>query len=209
MSSAFGKLFIDDDGDLCIEGREYNLVACPAIDDADNGFAILNPDIFPEIVRRWNATPAPEAKGEPVDQYVARICVGIPADCCDYGVVSLARGLEVCRVWREEDARQIASLLNAAALTPSPDTEHTARKEVMPDDEANDPSNARFDTSPGVTAGAVPPDAELDALVATETMVDAAFKALPPDAHGTIGSGEMYRVLEAALRARPVGEDAK
>lgn len=35
----------------------------------------------------------------------------------------------------------------------------------------------------------------------TEAAVDAAYKALPPDAHGTIGSGEMERVLEAAFCA--------
>lgn len=32
-------------------------------------------------------------------------------------------------------------------------------------------------------------------------MIDAAFNALPADAHGTIGDGEMERVLYAALRA--------
>lgn len=37
--------------------------------------------------------------------------------------------------------------------------------------------------------------------LATKAMVDAAFNALPPDAHGTIGAGEMERVLDAALRA--------
>ena len=35
-----------------------------------------------------------------------------------------------------------------------------------------------------------------------EAAVDAAYKALPPDAHGTIGSGEMERVLEAAFCAQ-------
>ena len=38
---------------------------------------------------------------------------------------------------------------------------------------------------------------------ATKAMVDAAFKALPADADGTIGTGEMYRVIEAALAAAP------
>lgn len=33
-----------------------------------------------------------------------------------------------------------------------------------------------------------------------ERAVDAAFAALPQDAYGTIGAGEMYRVLVAALR---------
>ena len=45
--------------------------------------------------------------------------------------------------------------------------------------------------------------AEPDIRKTTEAMVDAAFKALPADAHGTIGSGEMYRVLDAALAAAP------
>jgi hypothetical protein len=47
--------------------------------------------------------------------YEPRSCKGIPADCCDYGVVSLSAGKEVCRVWDEQDARAIASALAAAA----------------------------------------------------------------------------------------------
>ena len=50
-----GNLFIDSDGDLCIAGRKNNLVACLATDDADGNWQPLNPDVFPEIVRRWNA----------------------------------------------------------------------------------------------------------------------------------------------------------
>lgn len=51
-------------------------------------------------------------------EYEARIVHGgMPTDCCDYGVVSLSRGVEVCRVWREEDARTIAELLNRSALS--------------------------------------------------------------------------------------------
>lgn len=47
-----------------------------------------------------------------------------------------------------------------------------------------------------------------EGLEVTEAMVDAAFGALPADAHGTIGSGEMERVLKAAFRAgRPMGND--
>ena len=52
-----GNLFIDSDGDLCIAGRKNNLVACLATDDADGNWQPLNPDVFPEIVRRWNANP--------------------------------------------------------------------------------------------------------------------------------------------------------
>ncbi len=55
--------------------------------------------------------PAAETKGP----YEARICKGMPADCCDYGVVSLSEGREVCRVWREQDARAIAASLSPAA----------------------------------------------------------------------------------------------
>lgn len=40
---------------------------------------------------------------------------GMPTDCCKYGVVDVARGIEICRVWDEEDARRIARLLNADA----------------------------------------------------------------------------------------------
>ena len=47
-----------------------------------------------------------------MDDYEARLCPGIPTDCCDYGVISHATGIEVCRVWQEDDARLIASLLN-------------------------------------------------------------------------------------------------
>lgn len=45
--------------------------------------------------------------------YEARHCAGIPADCCDYGVISHATGKEVCRVWDRDAAEQIAALLNA------------------------------------------------------------------------------------------------
>lgn len=48
-------------------------------------------------------------------KFEARICKDMPADCCDYGVVSFETGKEVCRVWLEEDARKIADLLNGAA----------------------------------------------------------------------------------------------
>lgn len=36
----------------------------------------------------------------------------MPTDCCEYGVVDVNRGVEVCRVWDEEDCRRIARLLN-------------------------------------------------------------------------------------------------
>ncbi|RVI16107.1 restriction alleviation protein, Lar family [Sinorhizobium meliloti] len=54
----------------------------------------------------------------PPELYAARICKGIPADCCDYGVIALAEGVEVCRVWTEENARKIARLLNRHGHAP-------------------------------------------------------------------------------------------
>lgn len=44
-------------------------------------------------------------------KYEALFCKGVPTDCCDYAVVSHARGKEVCRVWDEADARKIADML--------------------------------------------------------------------------------------------------
>lgn len=44
--------------------------------------------------------------------YEARMSKGMPTECCDYGVVSLSEGREVCRVWREQDARALAALLS-------------------------------------------------------------------------------------------------
>lgn len=46
-----------------------------------------------------------------------------------------------------------------------------------------------------------PPQPSETVTDVTRAMVDAAFGALPPDAHGTIGPGEMERVLKAALKA--------
>lgn len=47
------KLFIDDDGDAYLEpeGSPLNLVALPALDE--NG-AILNPEAWAEMIRRFN-----------------------------------------------------------------------------------------------------------------------------------------------------------
>ena len=47
------RLFIDQDGDACLEphDREDNLVALPARDDDGN---ILNPAAWVEMVRRFN-----------------------------------------------------------------------------------------------------------------------------------------------------------
>jgi hypothetical protein len=35
----------------------------------------------------------------------------VPTDCCEFAVVDHQKGIEVCRVWEEEDARTIAALL--------------------------------------------------------------------------------------------------
>ncbi|MCB5411492.1 hypothetical protein [Pseudogemmobacter faecipullorum] len=54
------------------------------------------------------------AQGEPVARkYEARACKSMPAECCDYGVISLDTGMEICRVWTENDVRLISDLLNA------------------------------------------------------------------------------------------------
>lgn len=52
--------------------------------------------------------------------YEVRLCKDLPADCCDYAVVSMSEMREVCRVWREQDARAIAAVLSippAAVVT--------------------------------------------------------------------------------------------
>ncbi len=35
----------------------------------------------------------------------------LPTDCCEFAVVDNSTGKEICRVWEEEHARKIASLL--------------------------------------------------------------------------------------------------
>ena len=45
-------------------------------------------------------------------QYQAMKCKQIPTNCCDYAVVDHNIGQEVCRVWMEDDARKLESLLN-------------------------------------------------------------------------------------------------
>lgn len=39
----------------------------------------------------------------------------LPTDCCKFAVVDLEKGIEVCRVWEEEDVRRLSDLLNGAA----------------------------------------------------------------------------------------------
>lgn len=99
-------------------------------------FREIWPKICGDIWRAmWDAAPsaASPAGAEVVARdtpgpYEARYCAGIPANVCDYGVVSLSTGIEVCRVWKEQDARAIADLLN----TPSTDAvRRQAREELL------------------------------------------------------------------------------
>lgn len=78
--------------------------------------------------RLAGARVKPETQGP----YEARICNDIPAECCDYGVVSLSEGREVCRVWREQDARAIAAALAepAGEAEPVAETYYTKGKDA-------------------------------------------------------------------------------
>jgi hypothetical protein len=38
----------------------------------------------------------------------------MPADVCEFGVVDLDQGKEICRAWTADGARRIANALNAA-----------------------------------------------------------------------------------------------
>ncbi len=46
--------------------------------------------------------------------YEARHAPGIPTDCCDFGIISLSQGREVCRVWERDDVERLTELLNGA-----------------------------------------------------------------------------------------------
>ncbi|SMO79418.1 hypothetical protein [Paracoccus laeviglucosivorans] len=61
--------------------------------------------------------PTPPRDDAPL--YEAQFCKGIPSDCCDYGVVELRQGVEVCRVWTQENAHLIASSMNRRADQPA------------------------------------------------------------------------------------------
>ncbi|WP_157733213.1 TFIIB-type zinc ribbon-containing protein [Bosea sp. AS-1] len=65
----------------------------------------------PAVVREPMETQGP---------YEAWFCKDTPADCCDYGVVSLSERREVCRVWREQDARAIAATLSPSTSAAEP-----------------------------------------------------------------------------------------
>lgn len=95
--------------------------AAPAPSDgacAECGCAPVNADSLCATCVDERRAPAPSDALQEADQsFVPLYCKGIPADCCDYAVVSLGKQREVCRVWDEADARLIASLLNRAALS--------------------------------------------------------------------------------------------
>lgn len=40
----------------------------------------------------------------------------IPANCCRYAVVDWKAGIEICRVWKQEDAELISNLLNGTKI---------------------------------------------------------------------------------------------
>lgn len=44
--------------------------------------------------------------------YEARHAPGIRTDCCDFGIISLSQGREICRVWERDDAEELAATLN-------------------------------------------------------------------------------------------------
>ena len=50
------------------------------------------------------------------ERYEARRVTGgsMPTDCCEFGVVDLDIGQEICRAWTSDGARRIANALNGA-----------------------------------------------------------------------------------------------
>lgn len=55
--------------------------------------------------------PREQINEEMTAPFRAYYCKDTPTDCCDFAVVNEETGLEVCRVWKEDDARTIADLL--------------------------------------------------------------------------------------------------
>lgn len=54
-----GRLFRDKDGDVCInDGREFNLVFCPAYGDGDDFGRELNPEVIDAIIERFSLAPS-------------------------------------------------------------------------------------------------------------------------------------------------------
>lgn len=49
------------------------------------------------------------------DRYAPRhVPGGMPAEVCEYGVVDMASGKEICRAWSADAARNISNALNSA-----------------------------------------------------------------------------------------------
>jgi hypothetical protein len=84
--------------------------------------AVRNPSVA-EYMRHWEgraehemtkidtSTEAVEALLKDVTQgpWEGRMCLGIPADVCDFGVISLKTGIETTRTWGLDDAYFIAA----------------------------------------------------------------------------------------------------
>ena len=45
----------------------------------------------------------------------------LPTECCEFAVVDTEAGIEICRVWKEADARRIARLLSDEGLPTAAD----------------------------------------------------------------------------------------
>lgn len=126
------RLFLDGDGDLCIEGRENNLVACVARDDHVGEWNVMNPDVIEEIIRLWNDKPQPAA---PTVAEAARVLLeaweagfgGDPgADKAAFWRLGLAAsfGAQAFTVTPDPDAKpaaMIRALLQAIVDDASPD----------------------------------------------------------------------------------------
>lgn len=95
--------------------------------------------------------------------------------------------------------------------SPAPTAEETMSRLLAAVSFAHDLSDLRMATLEALTEisrrlpapapEAAPAPAPVVEIVFTEAAIDAAFRALPADACGLIGTGEMERVLMAAFRA--------
>lgn len=110
-----GALFIDQDGDVCInDGRENNLVFCPAADE--NGKPLC-PDVVAEIVSRFNAphpAPAPQTR-EITVQGAARVLSDLLAEADDMHP-QLEEALMIANVLNDADqVEELTAALRALA----------------------------------------------------------------------------------------------
>ena len=115
--------------------------------------------------------------------------------CKEAAIAALMARVEAAEAARDTALARIANLeAQLAALTPPPDAELDAlvkRLRAM----SNHPESAYAEAAAAITALRSRP------VGVTDKMINAAFDALPSDACGTIATGEMERVLEAALAA--------